>query len=1109
MLRSIFSAGLLARRLLAAALISAAGAPAFAEDIDIFTGKPLPGNEPNVLIILDNSSNWNSTFGTAAQFAAAGCPITPLTKFGAEMCVLKQVIAQFTANVRIGLMMFAESGENGGYVRYAIRDVGPDNATSKANQDAFLAMLTNFKDGGSGTDNSGSNQPYGKVMFEAFKYFGGGTGAQKDSTHFGPTAFAGWTSDSGGAVGAKRRDWPGNETDCPPGGVAKCQPVATAATGSRSAHVYGADDATAAFSGKDSKNYISPIKTACPKSFIIFISNGNPSTGGDAGGAASATTLLQNVGGNTAQITSGGAAVHASSMDEWARFLNNTDVDPAHDDDQKIITYTIAVYQPTGYKLLEGPSKDKIVATKADCGLTPCAPVASNTDAQMIALMSSAAINGGGIYFDGSDISQMKAAFSRMLNEVQAKNSVFVSASLPVSVNTQGTFLNQVYMGMFRPEATGNPRWLGNLKQYKIIQDPTTLALSLADSKNQVAINPLTGFVSPVAESFWTSTSDFWVNDPSGTPKSKSDLPDGEIVEKGGAGEQIRLTYGTSQDTRRVYTCPDGGCASGSALGFVFNNTNVAGAAAETSFGAASAAELTLLVNWIRGEDNKNGAPCNPATSGCTWTSAEKGPGWDRTVRPSVHGDVLHSRPVVLNYSTVGPFIFYGANDGTLRGTKGGRLAADGKESWAFVAPEFYGKFKRLRNNSPVLKFPGTDTSITPTPQPKDYFFDGAIGSYQELTPAGVTTKALIFVTARRGGRLIYAFDVTDPTTPKFLWKKTPTDTGMSQLGQSWSEPKAFKVKAISDPVVMFGAGYDPEFDKTTPGTPTMGQGVFVLNAVTGAVVKFFSTSENAGSIKSPIPSDIAVIDHDFDTFADRAYVGDLNGNVWRMDIDDADPANWKMYQFATLGDTRRFFFRPDVVISKAYDLVLVGSGDREKPLVTDSADRFYMLKDDKTGKSGAGLTILTEAMLVSGGTDVSSAKGWYLDMRKGEKVINAPLSIGGVTYFSTNRPTPDPTSCQPNLGEARAYAVDFLTGTAGTDRNGDGSKGTEDLSTVLKSGGLPPSPVGGVVQLDDGKLVDFIIGSGASGSPIAPEKPVREIPKVRKKLYWNTNSDK
>ena len=61
------------------------------------------------------------------------------------------------------------------------------------------------------------------------------------------------------------------------------------------------------------------------------------------------------------------------------------------------------------------------------------------------------------IYRPSSEV--MLAVF----NEIQAVNSVFAAASLPVSVNARGTYLNQVYMGMFRPDADGHPRWRGNL----------------------------------------------------------------------------------------------------------------------------------------------------------------------------------------------------------------------------------------------------------------------------------------------------------------------------------------------------------------------------------------------------------------------------------------------------------------------------------------------------------------------------------------------------------------------------------------------------------------------------------------------------------------------
>ena len=45
----------------------------------------------------------------------------------------------------------------------------------------------------------------------------------------------------------------------------------------------------------------------------------------------------------------------------------------------------------------------------------------------------------------------------RIFSRIQSVNSVFASVSLPVSVNTEGTYLNQVYIGMFRPDAEGAP----------------------------------------------------------------------------------------------------------------------------------------------------------------------------------------------------------------------------------------------------------------------------------------------------------------------------------------------------------------------------------------------------------------------------------------------------------------------------------------------------------------------------------------------------------------------------------------------------------------------------------------------------------------------------
>ena len=66
---------------------------------------------------------------------------------------------------------------------------------------------------------------------------------------------------------------------------------------------------------------------------------------------------------------------------------------------------------------------------------------------------------------------------------------------------------------------------------------------------------------------------------------------------------------------------------------------------------------------------------------------------------------------------------------------------------------------------------PSTPSGLTPTPTKRDYLFDGPVGSYITRDSAGVISKALLFIAMRRGGRFIYALDVTSPAAPKFLWK--------------------------------------------------------------------------------------------------------------------------------------------------------------------------------------------------------------------------------------------------------------------------------------------------------------------------------------------------
>jgi len=158
----------------------------------------------------------------------------------------------------------------------------------------------------------------------------------------------------------------------------------------------------------------------------------------------------------------------------------------------------------------------------------------------------------------------------------------------------------------------------------------------------------------------------------------------------------------------------------------------------------------------VRGTDNA-GDELGPTTTPVT------------TVRASIHGDVLHSRPAVVNYGgSTGVVVFYGANDGMLHAINGNSTGTGaGQELWSFVPEEMFSKLNRLRINTPEVRLPSTPAA-SPA-RPRDYFIDGPIGVYQRFAADGTVSQAIIFVGMRRGGRLLYAFDVTDPAAPRLL----------------------------------------------------------------------------------------------------------------------------------------------------------------------------------------------------------------------------------------------------------------------------------------------------------------------------------------------------
>lgn len=819
------------------------------------------------------------------------------------------------------------------------------------------------------------------------------------------------------------------------------------------------------------------VVDGCANNYVIYISNGAAQdSNADTEQSKSALAAL---GGDTTTIPISPSGSMSNVADEWSRFMKNSSFG--------ITTYTVDINKVTTG---QGP------------GWT--------------ALLKSVANQSSGKYFDVSSANagaEISATLSSIFTEIQSVNSVFASVSLPVSVNTQGTFLNQVYVGMFRPDQNSLPRWDGNLKQYKLgFSDGV---LKLLDANNASAINSSTGFITACARSFWTplEPDNYWFFRPLGecllANSEESNSPDGNIVEKGAQAYKLRSTT-----TRNVKTCAPGSCTTLTD----FNTANAAITAA--LLGVPDATERSTLINWQRGLDLEDENTNN-------LTSTE--------MRPSAHGDVVHSRPVAVNYGTDAipqVVVFYGGNDGMLRAVNGNRsngigAIPAGGEIWSFVPPEFYGKIKRIYDNEVSISFPG-NTVESPQPLPKDYGVDGPVTAYKN------GSSVWVYSSMRRGGRTMYAFDVSSISNPSLKWRigcpnggnDTGCTSGFSGIGQTWATPKIVNAAGYGaglTPLLLMGGGYDICHDadpNTSCGASTKGKHIYVMDADTGVLQKTFDTD---GSVIA----DITVIS-DSDGNIKFAYAADLNGNVYRISgstantpIGTSTPSNWTMTKIASLGgsgaNNRKFMFAPDVVDDQGTYIVLLGSGDREKPLnvYTDAAsvsNYFFRIDDRPTDAAwltsetpvcGSAIICLASLYGITTNATPTSAelagkKGWYLGLAPSERVVTSAITVFGRVTFSTFMPSvPELGSCTANLGTAKVYNINY--------KNAASLNGSNVRGEIIAGGGLPPSPVAGMVTLDDGSTVPFIIGASPT-SPleggVPPVPSVRERPKSR--AYWN-----
>ena len=541
-----------------------------------------------------------------------------------------------------------------------------------------------------------------------------------------------------------------------------------------------------------------------------------------------------------------------------------------------------------------------------------------------------------------------------------------------------------------------------------------------------------------------------------------------------------------------------------------FNSSNLSAA----DLDVADDTERDKLINYIYGYDAYD----------------EDGDGNTTEKRDWILGDILHSKPQIVNYNAY-PFtaaneadpgtnktvIFVGTNDGMLHAFRD----ADGKELWAFIPDNL------LPNLQELTKTPAKHTYFVDS-SPVAYIFDndhdGNIGPSEAAdgdADDGSHDKVILVFGERRGGNAYYALDVTNPLEPTLLWEihgnstYTATDAtpGFGRLGETWSEPQysMMKLGSAEKVVAFIGGGYDPYEDSrygntymfpgtyATPakgtgnvwsstayypssipegtGYHTTGRAVYAIEiadlssgtpdlASSGTLLKtFLPINSNYPSYSYAFASDISVLDTDYDGLADRLYVGNLGGQMWRFDVGNTDSSVWTQKMIFWDYTGAKFFYRPSVTYESGYTFLFFGTGDREHPLNTSVTNRFFAFKDrggvgfkwyddlydvtDNVLQDSSDSTAVTSTL---SSLNASTNAGWSIDLNQhdGEKVLASPLAFNKVAYFTTYTPntvvSADP--CSPgNLGVSRLYAVDYKTGEAVLNFNASDDATVADVS--------------------------------------------------------------
>jgi type IV pilus assembly protein PilY1 len=239
--------------------------------------------------------------------------------------------------------------------------------------------------------------------------------------------------------------------------------------------------------------------------------------------------------------------------------------------------------------------------------------------------------------------------------------------------------------------------------------------------------------------------------------------------------------------------------------------------------------------------------------------------------------------------------------------------------------------------------------------------------------------------------------------------------------------------------------------DPTAADCDKRGKGLFAIDLADGNVL-WSITHLTEGSMEYAFPAPPALLDSDRDGFIDRAYIGDLGGNMWRLKFctpSDGVTCNqtngWtvnKLFNGSDSASSARPIYNIAAIAKDGASNIWVywGTGDIVNNTDKTQRDLFVAMKD--TDSVSTRTISNLQDVSTSGAVYNDPAKyGWYVLMPAGtgEKILAEPTVFAGAVWFTSWVPPTGADACSQS-GMSNLYGLDFGNGSAGID-NGSGGK--------------------------------------------------------------------